>query len=231
MLLILVDSSIMVPYFMIYFQAIMKRRGRSLDPLKAEGFSFCKLIKLAKKCQGIALGSTEIVRKLKHQIMNGVDCNLANLLDRYASLEKEVQKFIYQVSIHFCGKCSSKCCKEEICRESIESSFLSKLIEKQRSRYDTQNGWTSPSGCRLDYGRPLVCYEFFCESILRSYLFNAANIQKIINDFASVGNKAHGNTHLLCIDNLGIISPTKIKRVIYKISLVMNKMKGIGGRP
>ncbi len=159
--------------------------------------------------------------------MNGVDCKLANLFDRYAFLEKEIQKLIYQASCHFCGKCSSKCCKEEICKESIESSFLSILIEKQRIRYDTQNGWISPSGCRLDYGRPLVCYEFFCENILKSYLFKAANIQKIINDFASVGNKAHGNIHLLCIDNLGVISSTKIEKMIYKISLVMNKMANI----
>ena len=206
----------------------MKKKGRSLDPLKAEGFSSCKLIKLAKKCQGIVLDSTEIARKiarkLKHQIMNGVDCNFANLFDRYAPLEKEIQKLIYEASTHFCGKCSSSCCKEEICKESIESSFLSILVEKQRIRYDTQNGWISPSGCRLDYGRPLVCYEFFCEDILKSYLFKAANIQEIIKDFASVGNKAYGNTHLLCIDNLDIISSTKIEKMIYKISLVMNKM-------
>ena len=155
--------------------------------------------------------------------MNGVDCKLAKLFDRYASLEKEIQKLIYQASSHFCGKCSSRCCKEEICKESIESSFLSMLIEKQRIRYDTQNGWISPSGCRLDYGRPLVCYEFFCEDILKSNVFKGANIQKFINDFVSVGNKAYGNTHLLCVDNLDIISSTKIDKMIDKISLVMNK--------
>lgn len=143
------------------------------------------------------------------------------------SLEKEIQKLIYQTSSHYCEKCSSRCCKEEICKESIESPFLLILIEKQRIRYDIQNGWISPSGCRLVYGRPLVCYEFFCEDILKSYLFRAINIKKIINGFASVGNKAHGYTHLLCIDNLGIISSSKIGKMIYKISSVMNEIANI----
>ncbi len=159
--------------------------------------------------------------------MNSVNCKLENLFAKYISLEKEIQKLIYQVSIHFCGNCSSKCCREEICKESVESTFLSTLVEKQHIRYDTQNGWLSSSGCRLDYGRPLVCYEFFCEDILKSSLFKASNIQKIINEFASIGNKAYGNTHLLCIDNLDIISSTKIDKMIYKINLVMNKIADI----
>ena len=155
--------------------------------------------------------------------MNGVNCKLANLFAGYIYLEKEIQKLIYQVSIRFCTNCSSKCCREEICKESVESAFLSKLVEKQKIRYDTKNGWLSSSGCKLDYGRPLVCYEYFCEDILKSSLFKAANIQKIINEFASVGNKAYGNTHLLCIDNLNIISSAKIDKMIHKINLVLKK--------
>ncbi len=159
--------------------------------------------------------------------MIGSECKLANLFGRYAFLEKEIQKLIYQASGHFCSKCSSQCCKEEICRESIESSFLSILIKKQRIRYDAQNGWISPSGCRLHYGRPLVCYEFFCKDILKNYLFQTADIRKIINDFIAIGNKAHRNTHLICIDNLGIISSMKIEKINYKIGLVMKKIAHI----
>ncbi len=202
----------------------MKRKELFLDPLKVEEFSSYKLIKIAKRCQAIVHGSTEIAKKLKLQIMNGVDCRLANLLTIYVCIEKEIQKLIYQTSFHFCKECSSRCCKEEICRESIESAFLSILVEKQKNQYDTKNGWISPLGCSLDYGRPLVCYQFFCEEILESYLFKKASIHKIINEFASVGNKANGNTHLLCINNLTIISSTKIKKMINKFNLLMKKM-------
>lgn len=156
--------------------------------------------------------------------MNSLDRTLATLVDRYTSLEKETQKLMYPLSSHFCMKCSSPCCKEEICRETMESPFLSILINKQKAGYDTQNGWISPSGCRLVYGRPLVCYEFFCEDILKSPLFKAMDIKKIIRGFVSVGNRAHGNSHLLCIDDPGMISSTKIGKMIGKIALVMNEI-------
>ena len=158
---------------------------------------------------------------------NSVDYKITNLLDRYASLEKEIQKLIYQTCGHFCGKCSSRCCKEEICEESIESTFLSMLVERQGVQYDLQNGWMSASGCRLFYGRPLVCYEFFCKDILKSHLFRAINIKKIVNDFVSVGNRARGNTHLICVDNLEIISSLRIDKMIYKIGLATDEKNNI----
>ncbi len=101
------------------------------------------------------------------------------------------------------------------------------LVERQSIQYDFQNGWISPSGCRLVYGRPLVCYEFFCEDIKKSHLFQAINLKKMVNDFASVGNRARGNTHLICIDNLEIISSPKIDKMIYKIGSVMDELTNI----
>jgi len=135
---------------------------------------------------------------------------LLTLFQNYSSLEKEIQERTHQISNHFCNKCLSKCCKEKICRESIESTFLSILVEKQDVEYDRKSGWISPSGCRLNYGRPLVCYEFFCEEIVMSSNFQASNIQQIIKEFISIGKRAHRNTHLICVDNLRIISLKKI---------------------
>jgi len=159
--------------------------------------------------------------------MNGTVCKLGELLDGYASLEKKIQKMIYPVVNHYCNKCISRCCREEICKESIESSFLSVLIEKQRIPYDTKNGWISLSGCRLGFGRPKVCYEFFCEDILKSDLLIPAYILEIIKDFSLIGNKAYGNIHLLCIENLEIISSKKIDKMIHKICILMNKVANI----
>jgi hypothetical protein len=159
--------------------------------------------------------------------MNRLGGNLVKLFDDYISLEKEIQKLIFPISQFFCRKCLGNCCREEICKESIESTFLSILTEKQRIRFDNQIGWLGPLGCRLDYGRPLVCYEFFCEDILKTYFFKASNIKKIINDFVSIGNKAYGNTHLLCVDNLDILSSNKIDKIIYEIALLLNNMTEI----
>ena len=159
------------------------------------------------------------------QLMNGNDYRLLlALFQTYSSLEKEIQKRTNQISNHFCDRCLSRCCKEEICRESVESVFLSVLVGKQDIEYDCQNGWMSPSGCRLNYGRPLVCYEFFCEEIVKSGDFQLSNIKQIIKEFISVGKRAYGNTHLICIDNLETMSKIKIARINYKMKELMNKL-------
>jgi hypothetical protein len=156
--------------------------------------------------------------------MNGNDYKLPILFQKYLSLEKDIQKRTKQISEHFCKECTSKCCKEEMCRESIESKFLYILIEKQNVDYDRQKGWIGPSGCRLNYGRPLVCYEFFCERILFNNNFRASDIQQIIKEFISIGNRAYGNTHLICIDNLKTISKRKIVKINSKIKGLINKL-------
>ena len=153
---------------------------------------------------------------------------MATLLGSYAFLEKQIQETVGKICIQFCRKCRSKCCREEICRESVESSFLSSLVEQQEIRYDPQKGWISPLGCRLSYGRPPVCYEFFCEGISKSEMFQAANIRKIAHEFVSVGNKARGKTHLICIDNLDLLSATKMDKMISKIKGMAVKLANPG---
>ncbi len=162
---------------------------------------------------------------MKHRIMNGTEDKLFAILFRsYTSLEKKIQQRISEISQPICTKCTSRCCKEEICRESIESNFLSILIKDQQIRYDPQNGWISPLGCGLSYGRPLVCYEFFCEQIEGSNKFQTSNMQQAVKEFVAIGSKAHGNAHLICVDNLGLISAGKIARINDRIGRLMAKL-------
>ena len=148
-----------------------------------------------------------------------IDCSLKDLTNRYLSLEKNIRSLIDNTSGQICVNC-----KEEICNESIESAFLAILIDRQKLRYDIDNGWISPAGCRLIYGRPLVCHEFFCKKILNSKKFMASDIKGIIKRFVAIGNRAHGNTHLLCVDRLEIIGSSKIGKMINKIDLLTNEI-------
>ena len=149
---------------------------------------------------------------------------LTNLLDSYVVLEKEIQKLIAPLSSHYCSACSGKCCREEICRESVESAFLAALVKRQNIEYDAQNGWLGNSGCRLEYGRPPVCYDYFCDEMLKSRLTKSSEIQAIVNDFVSIGNKAYGNIHLLCISDLDILSPQKIEKLCSRTRAMIDKM-------
>ena len=157
--------------------------------------------------------------------MNGKDFNpIFSLFDTYISLEKEILKRVSEISKPFCFKCQTTCCEEKICRESVESQFLSSLIKFQNIQYDQKNGWISSQGCRLDYGRPLVCYEFFCDKILIDKNFHTLNIQQAIKEFINIGNRAYGNTHLICVDNLSLISTRKILKISNHTWKLMEKL-------
>jgi hypothetical protein len=149
---------------------------------------------------------------------------LKTLFDRYVILERQIQSIIIHVSGDFCAKCSSPCCKECFCKESIESPFLATLIKKQKIAYHAKKGWMSPSGCRLDYGRPIVCYDFFCDAIGNNQSFQTADIQKIVREFITIGNKAFGNIHLICVDNLETLSLKKIDKMLQRINSLIKKI-------
>jgi len=146
---------------------------------------------------------------------------LARFFHSYISCEEMILKAVRAVSHPFCSICRTKCCKENMCRESVESIFLSRLIKRQHIAYDPKNGWMSVHECRLSFGRPPVCYEFFCEPILRSNHFKASNIQQGIKEFISIGNRALGNTHLICVDHLQLISSKKILQMNDRIDQLM----------
>ena len=157
-------------------------------------------------------------------MIKDIGVELGEFFDGYIRLEREMQRLIYPLSQLYCSKCFGKCCSEQICKESRESIFLSMLVARQRIQYDNRNGWIGTSGCRLDYGRPLVCYEFFCEDMTTNSLFSMAHIQKIMNDFISIGENAHGKSHLICLYDLDVLSPKKIKNMSNKVGLLLNKV-------
>lgn len=162
--------------------------------------------------------------------MNGIGANLKKLFDSYAGLEKQIQQLVHPLSLYYCTACAGRCCREEICKESIESTFLSVLVEKQAVRYNRKKGWLRAEGCGLAYGRPLVCYQFFCEEVNNSTLYKTSRLQTIIQDFVSLGNRAYGNIHLLCIADLDILSAKKIEKLCYNASRIQKKIAAIRAR-
>ena len=153
--------------------------------------------------------------------MNGIEEKRIQLFDRYVLLEKQIQQLMDPLSRPYCRRCTAVCCREEMCRESIESAFLSVLVQMQKIRYNRQNGWLGNAGCRLAYGRPLVCYEFFCEDILHSESFQNAPVRHIVREFVSLGNRVYGNAHLICISDLDILSVRKMDKLLNKINVML----------
>ena len=149
---------------------------------------------------------------------------ILKVLNTYMSLEKEILKRVRDISYTFCSKCKGECCDEVICRESLESPFLSILTQRQGIQYDKINGWLGSRGCRLAYGKPLVCHEYFCEQLLTDHQFQASSIQKVIREFAAIGNRAYGNTHLICVHDLSLISLKKALKMNYQMEKLIEKL-------
>jgi len=94
---------------------------------------------------------------------------LRSFLDRYAELETDIRDRISGMFSETCGICTACCCRVDICEEAANSVFLSMLLDRQNlseSNLDDRYGWLDQHGCSLEYGRPPVCYSFFCNELL-----------------------------------------------------------------
>lgn len=121
-----------------------------------------------------------------------------------------------------CCACTRVCCREELCRETIESPFLCLLCQKfpPPAAYSSQNGWLTKTGCALSIGRAPVCYHFLCSDILVSrptpldrYLLEV--LAALINH---IGKNALGRHHLVEIMNPDALNRVKLSRFKKKLA-------------
>jgi hypothetical protein len=92
-----------------------------------------------------------------------------DFLEAYAELERSVRKLMNQLFSETCGLCTACCCRVDICEEAIQSAFLSRLLKQQgleEKDLDDRYGWLDQGGCSLEYGRPPICYAYFCDQLL-----------------------------------------------------------------
>lgn len=107
-----------------------------------------------------------------------------------------------------CARCTNVCCKETLCRESIESDFLRFVLDSRVEDYSASDGWYVPgSGCRLGYGRPLVCYEYFCEQFDAQAV---SSVRQLSRALKTVYSHAYAGQHILAIEDISRISANKL---------------------
>ena len=94
---------------------------------------------------------------------------LEDFMEAYAELEGSVQELMSQLFSETCGLCTACCCRVDICEEAVQSAFLSQLLKRQEldaKDLDDRYGCLDQSGCFLEYGRPPICYAYFCDQLL-----------------------------------------------------------------
>ncbi|VGO20714.1 hypothetical protein [Pontiella sulfatireligans] len=135
------------------------------------------------------------------------------LLEPYAELEGAVRQLMAQLFSDACGMCTACCCRADICEEATSSAFLSLLLERQGVKaadMDDRYGWLDLHGCSLEYGRPPICYIYFCDQLLSRLpddetRYASTMLGKLMNH---VGHQALGGWHLV-----EIMDPADLEKV------------------
>ena len=123
---------------------------------------------------------------------------LKQFIDRYAELEREVQRLVTGLCYELCAQCTQICCRADICEEAIESPFL-RLLNERRELDSDRYGFLCETGCALGVGRPPVCLEYFCDD--QMYHQPTPMHEKVLRTLgalvAHAGRNAIEDTHLV----------------------------------
>jgi hypothetical protein len=153
------------------------------------------------------------------------DCIKAIL--EYQDLEQKVRRLILKACKPFCSACSDCCCKKDFCSESLDSYWLRMTWNLQGytvSQYDDSKGWLLSEGCRLDTGRPPVCYEYLCDRILVEIQEDCTldNLKAISALPAFAGKNALGNKHLVTLSSEQILTRMNFLKLRRQIAKSLN---------
>lgn len=141
---------------------------------------------------------------------------LHRIRDVHIEVESILQSLSALQSETPCASCTHVCCNEAICRESMDSDFLRFVLGSRVDDYSVSDGWYVPgSGCRLSYGRPLVCYEYFCEQFDAQAV---SSVRQLSRAFKTVYSHAIAGQHILVIEDISRISE-------HKLSIIHNRLE------
>ncbi len=143
--------------------------------------------------------------------------------NEYLFLESKVNSLISQACGCFCSECIDRCCKKDICSESISSCWLRivwSLSGHEISQYGEAKGWLSSYGCHLTAGRPPVCYDFLCNRILEENPMGAyvSSLIKICNLPGWMGKNALGTRHLVTLSSKEVFYLVNFNRLRNRIA-------------
>ncbi len=141
---------------------------------------------------------------------------ISEIITLYVSLEHRIQKLMNAACSPFCSACHAPCCKVDFCQESIENPFLIEVRKKCQPAvvWDENSGWLTPRGCCLEAGRPPVCYEFLCLSILQCQpsVERQDALKKLAMLLTNAGRRVAGQRHLVEVDDLECLNLVRLKR-------------------
>lgn len=142
---------------------------------------------------------------------------LSKIMAKYAAFEAEVSAYSAKIYFEPCSACKGACCKPKYCEESLTSPFLSRLRQHfvPDAVYDSERGWLTGTGCALPVGRPPVCYQFLCNTILHlrpkpDFRYALTILSNLVNH---IGKKARGGRHIVELQESSELKRINIPRI------------------
>jgi hypothetical protein len=137
---------------------------------------------------------------------------LFRIREVHIEVESILQSLAALLDDNPCARCTRVCCREEMCRESVDSDFLRFLRDPRGEAYDADAGWHVPgSGCRLSFGRPLVCYEYFCE---RFDAEDASQLRQLSRALKALYANAYAGRHMLVVEDISRVTANRLHRML-----------------
>src|SRR5438552_18907866 len=101
----------------------------------------------------------------------GFSPDLRRALDEYVALERRVQPLASGRCAATCAACRAPCCRAQFCVEAWEAPWLRAATSRRGAVRAVASaleieGHLAKDGCRLNFGRPPVCYEYACRDVL-----------------------------------------------------------------
>jgi hypothetical protein len=144
-----------------------------------------------------------------------IDELLQRIRDLHVDVESILQSLAALLHENPCANCTSVCCKEAFCRESMDSDFLRFVLGNRAEAYSVDTGWYAPgSGCRLSHGRPLVCYEYFCEKFETQ---DARSIRQLSRAFRTLYANAFAGQHILVVEDVSRIGADRLRIILDRL--------------
>lgn len=152
----------------------------------------------------------------------------------YADLEKNIQQLMTTACYPYCSVCCSPCCKIDFCIESLQSPFLEAVRNylAPKQGWDTSCGWLTSKGCRLPLGRPPVCYEFICQTILNAQPNTAQRevLHQLSMLLTTAGRRAAGARHIVEVVDLTRLNHMRLTDQLQKAKTTLARLKATSFR-
>ena len=142
--------------------------------------------------------------------------------EAYIELERQVARLMARMFGDLCGICTVCCCRADICEEALQSAFLSHLLRRQgldETQIDDRFGWLETNGCRLEYGRPPICYAYYCDQLLERLPNDEARHGVLLLGHLvdHAGRNALGDRHLVEIPRAEDLEKVDFTTVLQRI--------------